>query len=316
MEADLGTDALWVRDQVHEILRAADPGGWSADKAEELRRRVHAIVAAVRQRRTHVVAPGSSSARFAERLRSLVATMERALPAESTRSRWTAFVGEVHPEYEAFVAALPPGADVASPNHRPTNYARSFFHLASAGTGFVAVAVLPSRAVLLAIACVFVTYVWSMEIVRRRSPAFNARIMRMYARVAHPHEWYRVNSGTWYATALVVLAAFASRPGMLAALAVLGVADPFAAFVGRRYGRHKLRSGKSVEGALAFVASGTLAALGGLALLPTGSIEKRIALAFVAAAAGAAAEVWISILDDNFTIPVVVGAVVTLGTMG
>jgi dolichol kinase len=205
---------------------------------------------------------------------------------------------------------------VASANHRPTNYARSLFHLASAATGFASVALFPSRAVQLTIACAFVTYAWSMEIARRLSPAFNARIMRMYARVAHAHEWYRVNSATWYATALVVLAAFASRPGMIAGLAVLGVADPFAALVGRRYGRHKLRSGKSLEGALAFVASGTLAALGGLALLHTGSPEKMVALAFVAAVAGALAEVWISVLDDNFTIPVVVGAVVTLGTLG
>ena len=184
MEADLGVDALWVRDQVHEILRAADPGGWRADKAEELRRRVRALVAVVRERRTQNAAPEPSSARFAERLRSLAATMERALPAEPTRSRWAAFVGEVHPEYEALVAALPPGAGAASANanHRPTNHARSLFHLASAAVGFASVATFPSRAVQLSIAGAFVTYAWSMEIARRASPAFNARIMRMYAR--------------------------------------------------------------------------------------------------------------------------------------
>jgi dolichol kinase len=220
---------------------------------------------------------------------------------------------------EAHLAALSPSEAPpakASPIQRPTNHARSLFHVASAATGFAAVALVPSRGVLLAIACAFATYAWSMEIVRRLSPAFNARIMRMYARVAHAHEWYRVNSATWYATALVLLAAFASRPGMIAGLAVLGVADPFAALIGRRYGRHKLRSGKSLEGALAFVASGTLAALGGLALLHAGSPESMIALAFASAVAGAIAEVWVSILDDNFTIPVVVGAVVTLATLG
>ena len=72
---------------------------------------------------------------------------------------------------------------------------------------------------------------------------------------------------------------------------MLGVADPVAALIGRRYGRHKLRGGKSLEGAMAFVASGTLAALGGLALLHAGSIEKMVGLAFVGAVAGAIVEV-------------------------
>jgi dolichol kinase len=314
LEAEMGLQAAWVRDEVRQILRDADPSAWRAEGAEELRQRVRAIVAMVRQRSSEAL-PGGSSPRFAERLRSLVATMERALPAESSRSRWEAFVGTVHPEYEALLAALPPGQTAAS--HRPTNYARSLFHVTWAAVGVTSVALFPSRAVQLGVASTFATYAWSMEIVRRVSPAFNTRLMRLYGRVAHPHEWYRVNSATWFATALVLLAAFATRQGMIAALAVLGVADPLAALVGRRWGRHPLRAGRSLEGTLAFFVSGALAAAAALMLVGAGSAARVAGLAAAGALAGAFAELWTTTaLDDNFTIPAAVGAIVTLGTLG
>jgi dolichol kinase len=125
-----------------------------------------------------------------------------------------------------------------------------------------------------------------------------------------------VNSATWYATALVVLAALASRQGMMAGLAVLGVADPVAGIVGRRFGRHKLRSGKSLEGSLAFVASGALAAFAGLALLGVSGPLPAWVLAVGGALVGALAELTSGALDDNFTIPVAVGAAITLATLG
>jgi len=222
----------------------------------------------------------------------------------------------MQPEYGALLAS--PAASVAAvvPIHRPTNYARNLMHFTSAAVGCASVASFPSRFTQLAIALSFFTYAWSMEAARRISPRFNARIMHFYARVAHPHEYVRVNSATWFATALVLLAAFATRPGMMAGLAVLGVADPVAALVGRRWGKRMLRAGRSLEGTLAFFASGMLAAVAGLALLGAEPAAKIIALAALAALAGAVAELVSTKLDDNLTIPVTVGAVVTLATLG
>jgi dolichol kinase len=221
---------------------------------------------------------------------------------------------EVPPDVQALLRSPPARAPVAY--HRPANLARSLFHFASAAIGCASVAAFPSRVPQLVIAVSFFTYAWLMEAVRRISPRFNARIMRFYAPIAHPHEYVRINSGTWFATALVLLAAFATRQGMIAGLAVLGVADPVAAFVGRKWGKRVLRAGRSLEGTLAFIASGTLAAAGGLALLGTADAGRIFILAVLAAFAGGTAELVSTKLDDNLTIPVVVGAVVTWGTLG
>jgi dolichol kinase len=306
---------MWVHEQVREILREADPSAWRADRAEALRQRVRSVVASLKRRSGDgaPIAPAGVSPLFPERLRSLGAAMERALPTESTRSRWAAFVGEVHPEYEALLAALP--ASAAVPSHRPTNYARSLMHFTSAAVGCVSVACFPSRFTQLAIAISFFTYAWTMEASRRISPKINAHLMRLYGSVAHPHEHFRVNSGTWFATALVLLAAFASRPGMMAGLAVLGVADPVAALVGRRWGKHTLRAGRSLEGTLAFFASGMLAAIVGLAIVGAGPAGRIVTSAALAALAGAIAELVTKKLDDNLTIPVAVGAALTLATL-
>jgi len=257
---------------------------------------------------------GSVSLLVPDRLHRLGAAMERALPAESTRSRWAAFVGAVHPEYEALLASLP--ATQAVPNLRPTNYARSLMHFTSSAVGCVSVAAFPSRSTQIAISLAFFTYAWSMEGVRRASPRFNVWLMGFYKRVAHPHEHFRVNSATWFATALVLLAMFGTRPGMMAGLAVLGVADPIAALVGRRWGKHTLRAGRSLEGTLAFFGSGTVAAFIGLAIVSAGSIGTMAGLAALAGLVGAIAELATRKLDDNLTIPLAVGAAVTLGTLG
>jgi len=304
VNAELVPEAAWV-EEVRAILRDADPSAWRAERAEELRRRVRDAVAAVRRRRAERADAVVSS----QRASALAATMERALPDEPTRARWSAFVGEVHPHYEALVAELP--ADVAAPAVRPTNYARSLFHCGSAAVALVSVAFIPSHLIILLIALTFATYAWSMETGRRLSPRMNAWLMRMYGSVAHPHERYRINSATWYATALVLLALFASRPATMAALAVLGVADPIAALVGRRWGRHALRAGRSLEGTLAFVASGTLVAALVLALAGAFSLPRIALFALLAGVSGAVAELLAKRLDDNLTIPVAVGGVVT-----
>lgn len=102
-----------------------------------------------------------------------------------------------------------------------------------------------------------------------------------------------------------------TRPATMASLAVLGVADPVAALVGRRWGRHRLRAGRSLEGTVAFAVSGALVAA--LALLAAGGLSgMEVALfALLAGVVGAIAELVTTRLDDNLTIPVAVGAALT-----
>ncbi len=194
---------------------------------------------------------------------------------------------------------------------RPTNYRRNLFHVASATVALAGILFLP-HAWLIAVPGTCAFYAWCMEIGRRSSPRLNDRLMRFYAPLAHPHEHHSVNSGTWYASALFLLTLFATGPAMITAVVVLGVADPIAGFVGRRWGSRSLRAGRSLQGTLAFFASGTFAAAVALRLTHSASMAHVFSLAALAGFVGAVAELFSTKLDDNFTIPLAVGTVATV----
>jgi dolichol kinase len=194
---------------------------------------------------------------------------------------------------------------------RPTNVTRSTFHVASGVIALALIALLPSRGWLVAASGAFAVAAWSMEIARRQSRAVNERLMRLFSPVAHAHERHEVNSSTWYVTALLLLAVLAPPPAAAVAVVVLAIGDPMAALIGRRYGRHRLASGRSLEGALTFVLTAGVAAWGALALIGVAPGTARIFIAAAGAVAGAAAELSSSRLDDNFTIPVASAAAAT-----
>ena len=132
--------------------------------------------------------------------------------------------------------------------------------------------------------------------------------MGMFGALAHAHERHRINSSTWYATALLILSLLTSPAVSAIAVAVLGIGDPVAALIGRRFGRTQLRAGRSLEGTSAFVVSASLTAfLVATALLP-GTLGLRAVVAVVAGVSGALAEVFSTRADDNLTIPLAVAA--------
>ena len=78
--------------------------------------------------------------------------------------------------------------------------------------------------------------------------------------------------------------------------------------VGRRWGRTKLRTGRSLEGSLAFVAAAFAVSLGVFLGLYPMSVGRALTVAAVAAITGAVAEFLSTRVDDNFSIPVTVAA--------
>ncbi len=150
----------------------------------------------------------------------------------------------------------------------------------------------------------FVAFAWTLELTRARFPRWNAQLMKILGPIAHPHEWRRVNSSTWYGTGLLTVAVLCARPACAVGVAVLALGDPIAGFVGRRWGRVRVRHGRTLEGSLAFVVAGTLAAVGALAVFRPETLSMMLAQALVGALAGAVAEVVSTRMDDNFTIPV------------
>ena len=88
--------------------------------------------------------------------------------------------------------------------------------------------------------------------------------------------------------------------------------DTAAALVGRRFGRHKTVNGKSWEGVIAFVIAGWLGCA--LFLWISGMPQIFYLWAVAAVIPAAAAELFEKQLhfDDNFSIPLVTGMVLSI----
>jgi len=285
------SDLLADRDlalELHRLLSDIDPVRWREDKAATITPKLRELHRNIERRPNYA---------------ELAKTLGAELPTlGEEKSTWLAFKERIQAPYMELAKKLQ-AASIHVPSLRPTNYARNLMHVSSAVGATVAIALLPAQA-LIGIAVAWATFAWSCELARRLNPRINTLLMKAFGRVAHQHESYRVNSATWYATALVVLSLTHLPVLCLAGVAVLGVGDPVAALVGRRFGRTQLLHGRSLEGTLAFVVSATVATLGVFALLqPQLGLGVAVLLALGAAVAGAIAELVSLRVDDNFSIP-------------
>ena len=104
--------------------------------------------------------------------------------------------------------------------------------------------------------------------------------------------------------ALVALTLTQSDVLCVVAVSILGVGDPLAALVGRRFGRIKLLHGRSLEGTLTFFISGLLVSFALLRLLhPALAMGASIAICAMASLLGALAELLSLRIDDNLSVP-------------
>lgn len=288
---------------LHGLLRELDPMHFREEAGARLRagfERVRARLQEMRHEREEM----------RERLAALDALLDD-VPGDDGRDRWMGFRERAQPVYEALAAALRAEA-IDVPALRPTNYKRNLFHVASA-SGCIAIGELLTEHMFAIAACAAGT-AWTLETTRRIWPRWNDVLMsKRWNLVAHPHERHRVNSATWYMTALVVLSLLHPVAIGVAAMAVLGVGDPLAALVGKRWGRTGIAHGRTLEGSLAFVVGGGLAVVGVLAALhPEISAASVWLMAGGAAVAGALAEAFSRRVDDNLSVPLAAAAALVL----
>lgn len=111
-------------------------------------------------------------------------------------------------------------------------------------------------------------------------------------------------TGAFYilTTACVVIGLF-SRPVAALSLAYIIAGDPASALIGRKFGRHKFRT-KSLEGSLAFLVAAILISL----IMPDIPLVVKLIGALVATITEAVS----FNVDDNTTVPLVSGLVITL----
>lgn len=282
--------------ELHQVLSEIDPVRWRDDAAAALRARLVALQQRLRQR---------------ERLAALAGELEHQLPGPETstdaRTRWLTFKKSLQPAYESIATSLR-AEKIHVPSLRPTNWARSVFHVVGAAVSVLLIEILSPWQLTFA-ALLYAGTFWFLEFGRRRSEAMNAVLLKFFRHIVHSHESKRVNSSTWYATALVLLTLTRSPVLCLVAVGVLGVGDPLAAFIGRRFGRVRLIHGRSLEGSLAFFVSGTAVAFTLLRVFHSElGLLSALVLAAVAAACGALAELFSLRIDDNLSVPLAAAA--------
>ncbi len=282
--------------ELHQLLSEIDVARWKDEAAVALRDKLLELNRRLSQR---------------ERLAALAGTLEQKLPgpelSHDTQSRWLAFKKGLQPAYEAIASSLR-AEQIHVPSLRPTNHARSAFHVAAAAFSILLIEVLPPLWLSLA-ALAYAGTFWVLELGRRRSPAMNAALLKFFRHVVHSHEATRVNSSTWYGTGLFLLTLTRSPVLCLVAVAILGVGDPLAGLIGRRFGRIKLVHGRSLEGTIAFFIGGAAVAFSLLRVLhPEVALGTALLLVGVASLCGALAELFSLRIDDNLSVPMAAAA--------
>ena len=138
------------------------------------------------------------------------------------------------------------------------------------------------------------------EVVARYAPWVN----RLFVRA---EEQVREAAMTPFAIAVLLTILATPKLAALVAIYTLAIGDPLAAVVGIRFGRRRLVQNRSLEGTAAFfVATVAIAVI----VLRCGSEAKAWPIAGAAAAIGmvaVACELLPLRIDDNLTIPIVVG---------
>lgn len=297
MSADLIEDRDLAL-QLYKVLSEIDPARWRDGMGVILKPKLQDL-----------------QFKFAKRPQyaALAQTLKIELPSLDTKPQWLEFKRRVQSDYIELAKKLR-AASIHVPSIRPTNYARNVFHITAAVVAVMLIEFVANPTIVLAAAAAWAVAGWTAELSRRFSPRANELIMKVFSPVAHAHEVHRINSATWYATALLLLALTQSTLLCVVGVAVLGIGDPAAAIVGRRFGRIKLMHGRSLEGTLAFVATATAATWLILMLFHPLSLPVAFGVALGAAVAGALAELVSLRVDDNFSIPLSVAAGVVLMT--
>ncbi|MQG76793.1 MAG: hypothetical protein FI703_05625 [SAR202 cluster bacterium] len=186
---------------------------------------------------------------------------------------------------------------------------RHFFHLSAASIiPLLGLAIGYEYA--LGMAIIGAAILVSGEAARFLIPSVNVWFIEWLGMLLKPGEESKVTAATYLAvTSVVILLVFELE---IAALALLFLAfgDPMAGIIGKRFGRLRwdrlfkkgmAASGKSVEGALAFLAGSLSIAI----FLWTENIYLTLWPAAVGAAIAAAVEFLPIPLEDNVTVPIV-----------
>ncbi|MCH8088108.1 MAG: hypothetical protein IIC81_09705 [Chloroflexi bacterium] len=182
---------------------------------------------------------------------------------------------------------------------------RRLFHIV-AGSLFPLLALVLPQWIIILLAATGTGASIVLEISRRRSRRVNDCFTRRFSVLLKESESSQTLGSTYLLAATLLAFLLFDRDVAVLALLFLAVGDPLAALVGQRYGRARIRK-KSVEGSLAFMAGAALVGW----LLIAGGLDISLWVVMSGAAVAALVELLSLPPDDNITVPLVAGAVMT-----
>ena len=185
------------------------------------------------------------------------------------------------------------------------NVERRAFHLVIGSLFPILIIVLPREPVL-ALVITAAAAALTLEAARHLSSTVNRWFIGWFSVLLKKEESTQWLGSTYLLVA--TLTAFLLFDRYIAGLALLflAVGDPLAALVGERFGRVRIGR-RSLEGTLTFLGASLL--VGWIAV--AGGIDVSISVVLVGAATAALVELLSIPLDDNLTVPLVAGGVMT-----
>jgi dolichol kinase len=143
----------------------------------------------------------------------------------------------------------------------------------------------------------------SVELARQISPAIQQRFLATVGWMLRGRELRRTTAATTLALGFTLCATFFPGPAATAILLV-GLADPAAALVGRRWGAHRYHGGKSLEGSLTFLVTAFVVLYAGTGLSTPAAALVAAGLALLESLPLPG--------DDNLYLPLAAGGLLTL----
>lgn len=233
---------------------------------------------------------------------------------ERVRSRWK----NLGANYEVLVAQIkerrlriPDGVQLE--HLKPRNLYRNVFHVCMGLTGVTCYELWLDRTGAIYACAGFLGFFILLEIARRSSTWFNEQLVdKLLGKISRPHESHQVPAATWYAVAILIGVLAFPKHAIELGLLVLAIGDPVASLVGKTWGKKKIFREKSVAGALGFIGSASLLSFAFLKVVVGLTVLSSLGVAVAVSVVGAIAEIYSHRLDDNFTVPLAVGAMATL----
>ena len=182
---------------------------------------------------------------------------------------------------------------------------RKLFHIGG-GSFLLGLYLLLGRGNAIPVFAVLFFSVLGFDLARIRSPRFNRWILRHFGSILRDEERDGFTAMPYFTSGAFLASLLYSPPVAKASLILLTFGDVSATMVGQNFGRIRIGR-KSLEGSAAFVLAGALAAI-----LLSPLHDLPLATIAIGALSGALIELVSTRVNDNLTIPVVTGGVMTL----